>query len=56
MIYFFLFSISLFVAEIPSNINWEQSAGTNENDSEWGVNEQNYFENIFMHSCYPLSI
>lgn len=35
------------------NINWEQSAGTNENDSEWEVYEQNYFDDVFIHSCYP---
>ena len=38
---------------ISGNTDWASSAGTDSDDSEWIVYDQNYFENIFMHSCYP---
>ena len=38
---------------ISGNTNWEESAGTNAEDSEWQVYDQDTFEDIFEHSCFP---
>tara|TARA_B100002051_G_scaffold276595_1_gene326007 strand:+ start:4094 stop:5701 length:1608 start_codon:yes stop_codon:yes gene_type:complete len=38
---------------ISGNTNWEESAGTNAEDSEWEVYDQDTFEDIFEHSCLP---
>ena len=38
---------------ISGNTNWEESAGTNAQDSEWEVYDEDTFEDIFQHSCFP---
>ena len=37
------------------NTNWTESAGTNEEDSEWIVYDQDYFDNLGVHSTMPSS-